>query len=107
MLGYLAGLKAAAQLGIRRVVLETDVSLVKVALEDDAYRLLTMSGITTKLWLLRMTKFAYNKVCVCPCSSNKVADAIAAYVCKGSSDMPITSDDVLHLVTSNSTESDE
>jgi len=29
LLGCLAGLKAAAQLGIRRIVLETDASLVK------------------------------------------------------------------------------
>ena len=80
LLGCLAGLKAAAQLGIRRVVLETNASLVKAALEDDAYRLSAMSGITTELRLLL-------KVRVCPRSFNKVADAIAAYVCKCSSDM--------------------
>jgi len=86
-LDCLASLKAAVQLGIRRVVLETDASLVKAALEDDAYRLSAMSGITTELRLLLMTEFAYSKVCVCPRSFNKVADAIAAYVCKCSSDM--------------------
>jgi ribonuclease HI len=60
-LGCLAGLKAADQLGIRRVVLETDASLVKAALEDDAYRLSATSGVTTELRLLLMTEFAYSK----------------------------------------------
>ena len=70
-----------------------------------------MSGITTELWLLLMTESAYSKVCVCPRSCNKVADAIVAYVCKCSSDMSVTWDDVPHfvedLVTSDSAESDE
>jgi len=111
LLGCAAGLKAATQLGIRRIVLETDASLVITALEDDAYRLSAMSGITTELRLLLMTEFAYSKVYVCPRSCNKGADAIAAYVCKCSSDMSITWDDVPHfledLVTSDSAESDE
>jgi len=56
----LAGLKA----GIRRVELEPDASLVKAALEDDAYRLSTMGRITTELWPLLMTEFVSSKICV-------------------------------------------
>ena len=70
-----------------------------------------MSGITTELRLLLMTESAYSKVCVCPRSCNNVANAIAAYVCKCSSHMSITWDDVPHfvedLVTSDSAEFDE
>ena len=92
LLGCLAGLKAAVQLGIRRVVLETDASLVKAALEDDAYRLSTISGFTTELRLLLMTEFVSSKISVCSRSCNKVADAIAAFGCRGASDVPITWD---------------
>ena len=66
LLGCLAGLKAAANLGIQRVALETDAVLVKTALEDDAYRLSAMSGIVTELRLLLMTDFGSYKVGVCP-----------------------------------------
>ena len=70
-----------------------------------------MSGITTELRLLLMTESAYSKVCVCPRSCNNIASAIAAYVCKCSSHMSITWDDVPHfvedLVTSDSAEFDE
>ena len=77
----MAGLKAAVRLGIRRVVLETDASLVKAALDDDAYRLSTMSGITTELRLFLMTEFVSSKISVSSRSCNKVADAIAAFGC--------------------------
>jgi hypothetical protein len=53
-----------------------DASLVKVALEDDAYRMSAMSGITIELRLLMMTEFVSSKVSVCSRSCNKVADAI-------------------------------
>lgn len=47
LLGCLAGLKAVASLGISRVVLETDASLVKVAVEGDEYRLSVLGGIVS------------------------------------------------------------
>jgi hypothetical protein len=46
------------------VELEPDASLVKAALEDDAYRLSTMGRITTELWPLLMTEFVSSKICV-------------------------------------------
>jgi hypothetical protein len=66
-------------MGIRRVELKMDASLVKAALEDDAYPLSAMSGITIELRPLMMTEFVSSKVCVCSRSCNKVADAIAAF----------------------------
>lgn len=48
---YLAGVKAAAHLGLQRVVFETDAMLLKDAPEGDEYRLSAMVGILLGLKL--------------------------------------------------------
>ena len=45
-----------------------------------------------------MTEFVSSKISVCLRSSNKVADAIAAFGCRGASDVPITWDFVPQFV---------
>ena len=48
-IGCLAGLRAAANMRIARVTLETDTSLVKAAMEGDEYRLSAKGGVITEL----------------------------------------------------------
>jgi ribonuclease HI len=49
LLACLAGVKMASTLGLQQVVLETDASLVKMALEGEEYRLSALSGIITEI----------------------------------------------------------
>ena len=111
MLGCLAGVKAAVQLGISKIVLETDASLVKSVVESNEYRFLTLGGVVTELRLLVMSEFVEARVQVCPRLCNKVADALAAFGCNCPSDDQITWGDVPrfveNLVTSDLAEFNE
>jgi hypothetical protein len=77
-------------LGLQQVVLETDASLVKMALEGEEYRLSALGGIITEIRLLLMSEFISFSICVCPKNCNKSADAIGAYGCRVSSDDQVT-----------------
>jgi ribonuclease HI len=111
LLGCLAGLKAAVQLGLHKIVMEVDASLIKVAVEGDYYRLSAMGGVITELRLILLYEFVEAKVEVCPRICNRVADALAAYGCKYPSDDSVTWESVPHfvegLVTSELAESNE
>ena len=111
LLGCLAGVKAAVQLGISKIVLETDASLVKSAVESNEYRLSALGGVITELRLLLMSEFVEARVQVCPRLCNKVADALATFGCNCPSDAQITWGDVPrfveNLVTNDWTESNE
>ena len=90
LLGCLDGVKAAVQLGISKIVLETNASLVKSAVESGEYRLSALGGVITELRLLLMSEFVEARVQVCPRLCNKVADALAAFGCNCPSDDQIT-----------------
>lgn len=49
MLGCLAGLQAAIRLGIMRLNIEVDASLVKTALETKEFRLAPTGGVITEM----------------------------------------------------------
>jgi hypothetical protein len=111
LLGCLAGLKAAIHLGLHKIVMEVDASLIKAAVEGDDYRLSAMGGVITELRCILLYDFAEAKFEVCPRICNRVADALAAYGCKNPSDDSVTWESVPHfvedLVTSDLAESNE
>lgn len=79
LLGCHAGLRAAASLGISQIVLDTDASLVKTAVEGNEYRLAALGGIIAEIQSFMLSKFINCKVFVCPRSCNSGADALAAF----------------------------
>lgn len=81
-LGVLAGLQAAANMGITCICVETDASLVKAALEGDGYCLSAMGGIITELKLLMSSEFILCKIIVCKRECNNLAHTLAALGCK-------------------------
>lgn len=78
LLGCVAGLKAAANLGMSQVVLETDASVVKAAINGEEYRLSSLGGLVAELQAL-VFKFVNCCVVVCPRTCNKAADILAAF----------------------------
>ena len=56
----------AATMGLLEVVLETDATLVKMALDGDDYRLLALGGIITEIRLLLLSEFSSYSISVCP-----------------------------------------
>jgi ribonuclease HI len=98
LFGCLAGLKAAAQLGLHKIVMEVDASLIKDAVEGDNYRLSAMDGVITVLRLILLSEFVEAKVEVCPRICNRVADALAAYGCKYPSGDLVTWESIPHFV---------
>jgi len=56
----LAGFKAAMQLGMSNIVVETDALLVKHAVEGDGYRLSALGGVTTELNVTVRVRSFYN-----------------------------------------------
>jgi hypothetical protein len=68
-------------MGIARVTLETDTSLVKAAMEGVEYRLSAVGGVITELRQLMMMEFVVCRVSVCPRSCNKVVHEMEAFGC--------------------------
>jgi len=63
ILGVLAGVRAAANLGTSRLQVETDTTMVRDALETE-YRLSTMGGIITEVKLLLYSEFSSFSICL-------------------------------------------
>ena len=84
-------------MGLSRVVLETDASLVKTAIEGYEYRLSACGGIITEIRLLLMSEFS-SFICKCRRMCNSVADALAAYGSRVLSGDRATWDDVPLIV---------
>lgn len=63
ILGMLAGVRAAANLGTSRLQVETDTTMVRDALETE-YRLSTMGGIITEVKLLLYSEFSSFSICL-------------------------------------------
>lgn len=66
LLGCAAGRKMAAELGIALVVLETDPTLVKVAVDGDDYRLSALNCLITEIKLVASKYFTSCIFEVCP-----------------------------------------
>lgn len=76
------------------IVLETDASLVKTALEGDGFRLSAWGGLVTELRLLLMLDFRSFGISICNRRCNVVADALAAYGSHVLNDDQVIWDDV-------------
>jgi len=76
-----AGLQAAVRLGITRLSLEVDASLVKDAIKTDDYRLASIGGIVTEIKHIISAELSTCLVSVCKCDCNKVAHSLAALGC--------------------------
>ena len=72
------GVKAAVQLGIGRVILETDSLILKQALTDNSYRLSPVGGALCELKQLMVGSFLSCVVEYAPRVCNKVAHTLAA-----------------------------
>jgi len=78
-LGCAAGsLQEAARMGISRLDIETDASLVKAALASNDYRLSEVGGIITEMKLLLATDFSSCNISICNRVCNGVAHSLAA-----------------------------
>jgi len=67
------GLKIAAQMGMAQVILETDASMVKTAIEGDEYRLSSMGGVITEIKHLMAMEFSSCVISICSRNCNKLA----------------------------------
>ncbi|CAD6246011.1 unnamed protein product [Miscanthus lutarioriparius] len=87
-------MQVAARLGITRVCVETDATLVKVALMENSYRLSAVGGIITEMKHLMNSEFVSCKISVCKRDCNKVAQNLAAFGCTFPNGQMNTWDDV-------------
>lgn len=76
LLGRVEGMKMAAQMGMAQVILETDASMVKTALEGDEYRLSSMGGIVTEIKHLMAMEFSSCVISICSRNCNKLAHGL-------------------------------
>lgn len=90
LLGVQAGLRMVASLGISRLHIETDATLVKEAVEGDEYRLSAMGGIVTEINYLLSSELLFSSINVCPRACNKVAHMLASIGCKNPSESVLT-----------------
>jgi hypothetical protein len=104
-------MQVAAQLGITRLCVDTDATLVKVALMENSYQLSAVGGIITEMKHLINSEFVSCKISVCKCDCNKVAHNLVAFGCTFPNGQINTWDDVPQeievLVISNLDGSDE
>ena len=98
LLGFQAGMQVAARLGITRVRVETDATLVKVELMENSYRLSAVGGIITEMKHLINSEFVSCKISVCKRDCNKVAHNLAAFGCTFPNGQTNTWDDVPQAV---------
>lgn len=75
-------MRIAANLGMPRVSLETDATMVKAAIEGEDYRLSSMGGIITEIKILKALEFVSCEFLYCPRICNKLAHELAAMGCK-------------------------
>jgi len=73
----------AATMGLRQVVLETDDTLVKMALDGDVLQASVLGGILTEIRLLLLCQsFLIALVCVLDCVIRLHADGFATFGCR-------------------------
>jgi len=109
MLAILAGVRAAGDLGISKVVVETDSMLAQLALTTSTFSLAPVGGIVYEIKYLMNLFFNSLQVVFCPRDCNRVAHAVAALGCKCPPDTVVSWDGMPpgleDLVTSDITES--
>jgi hypothetical protein len=111
LLVCLAGLQEVAKLGITRIILEVDATMLKDAILTDDYRLTPTGGVITEIKQLIGAEFMSFTVSVCKRVCNSVAHALAVSGCNLPSGCYKTWEgvpqDVEALVTSDLAGSDE
>ena len=98
LLACSAGLQEAARMGISRLDIETDASLVKAALASNDYRLSEVGGIITEMKLLLATDFSSCNISICNRVCNGVAHSLAALGCNFPSGQTAIWEDAPHEV---------
>jgi hypothetical protein len=81
-------------MAMARVILETDASMVKMAIQGDDYLLSSMGGIITEIKHLKATDFSSYVISVCSRNCNKLAHELASLGCNLPSGSQVTWDDV-------------
>lgn len=76
------GIRKAAELGMTRVVIDTDSMLAKMALETDSFALAPTGGVVYECKCLMNLTFVSCGLSFCPRDCNKVAHAVTAHGCK-------------------------
>jgi hypothetical protein len=81
VLACLAGLKTASELGMTKVVVDTNSTMLVMALEGDTFSLAPAGGIIHEIKALIASSFVSFSVSYSPRVCNKVAHALAARRC--------------------------
>ena len=109
MLASLAGARAAGNLGISQVVVDTDSMLAQLALTTSTFSLAQVGGIVYEIKYLMNLFFNSLQVVFFPRDCNRVAHAVAVLGCKCPPDTVVSWDGMPpgleDLVTSDITES--
>jgi len=87
-------MQVAARLGITRVRVETDATLVKVELMENSYRLSAVGGIITEMKHLINSEFVACRISVGKLDCSMVAHNLAAFGCTFPNGQMNTWDDV-------------
>ena len=102
-------IKKKKNLGISKVVVETDSMLAQLALTTSTFSLAPVGGIVYEIKYLMNLFFNSLQVVFCPRDCNRVAHAVAAFGCKCPPDTVVSWDGMPpgleDLVTSDITES--
>jgi hypothetical protein len=77
-----AGVQAAEEMGMPRVVVETDSLLLKLALDSNSFALSQAGGIIHEIKSMLNVSFSSWRSSYCPRECNRVAHAVAAQGCK-------------------------
>jgi hypothetical protein len=94
LLACLAGVRAAGELGMSKVIIETDSMLARLALESNSFALALTGGVVYEIKSLMNLFFTSVVVSFCPRECNKVAHAVAALGCKCPQDIVLSWDGV-------------
>ena len=78
----LAGVMLAGEMGVERIVVETDSLVLKQALMSSSHRLAPTGGLICETQCLLATNFSAFEIAYVPGSCNRVAHALAAIGCK-------------------------
>ncbi|CAN6374879.1 unnamed protein product [Urochloa humidicola] len=78
VMACITGVRAAVDMGIDKIIVEVDSLTLKLAMEDDSFRLAEAGGYIYELKNLMHMGFSSSSICFAPRSCNKVAHALAA-----------------------------
>jgi hypothetical protein len=81
VVGCSAGIRAAEELGMTNVVVETDSMLLKIALESNSFALAPTGGLLHEIKSMLLDSFNSWRFSFCPRECNKVAHAVTAQGC--------------------------